>query len=327
MREVLRGHATAVPAATVNNENTHLDHESATDPDTDGDTGIDSRMDSNRQVSNIGVRTRRRVNSDIEMSDDKSLAGTKNEDSASNSNKTTVWTPEMEMTLFQAVAKYRPIGVHKHFRILNVQRFINTHMGTDISIQELWNRLSIYYNIEKLDELADDTEADVPYERRIHRAIFPFTTLRDFTLPSEDFYELMDERRKAESSSTGSPEHLTIDTHSPIKTRTTRAHPYSPTTSSAFTGSPERHGDSIADHIPIAAAKLSDKSGVSTPAKSKLGRPRKAKMAESSSSVLHDMSVSADTSDIAGEPHTPQEPSRRSTRNPNIALPTKRRRG
>ncbi|KAI8922846.1 hypothetical protein BC831DRAFT_506366 [Entophlyctis helioformis] len=116
--------------------------------------------------------------------------------------QTTVWTPEMEVTLFQGVAKYRPIGVHKYFRILNVQRFINKNMGTDISIAELWLQLRKYYNLENLDALADESDDDVQHDSRL-RGIYPFTGTVDFELP-EDFDELIEEQRKADTESVAS---------------------------------------------------------------------------------------------------------------------------
>ncbi|KAH6576534.1 hypothetical protein BASA61_002936 [Batrachochytrium salamandrivorans] len=241
------------------------------------------------------------------------------------------WTPEMEMTLFQAVVKYRPIGVHKFFRILNVQRFFNMHMGTSISVQELWDHLSLYYHLEKLDDQADDTEMEVPYEKRIHHAIFPFTTLRDFTLPVEDFCELMDERRKAESSSTGSPERVLLEAHSPVKSRGSRSHVYSPTPSSSPVGFSERLFEAASD--PPVSTRQKDKpmaatpsvtEAVITPVKPKLGRPRKIKREDIPPS--NDAVVSIDAQETSGESVTPHEPSRRSSRHPSTTSAIKKRR-
>ena len=61
------------------------------------------------------------------------------------------WTPELEEALFSAVCLTRPIGVHKHFRILNIQKYLMHHQGRLLTIPELWERLSKYYDLVSLD--------------------------------------------------------------------------------------------------------------------------------------------------------------------------------
>ncbi|KAJ3336856.1 High-affinity nitrate transporter 2.1 [Gonapodya sp. JEL0774] len=77
----------------------------------------------------------------------------------------TSWTPEMEIVLFQALAKYKPIGVHKHFRMLSVSRFFNSNSPVKLPLQALWERFGRYYDVAGLDEVAD---SDPPSDAEDH---------------------------------------------------------------------------------------------------------------------------------------------------------------
>jgi hypothetical protein len=74
------------------------------------------------------------------------------------------WTPELEEALFSAACYYRPIGVHRHFRILNVQKYLMHHQGKQVSIPTLWARLSLYYDLPSLNAMVWlDFTVDVSY--------------------------------------------------------------------------------------------------------------------------------------------------------------------
>ncbi|KAL2916150.1 hypothetical protein HK105_204241 [Polyrhizophydium stewartii] len=258
-----------------------------------------------------------------------------------------LWAPELEMTLFQAIAKYRPVGVHKHFRILNIQRFINKNMGTDISVQEIWDHLRMLYGLEKLDELADEYDTEISPDRLAQRSIHPFMAKRDFALPADEFFDLMDERRRAEASPAGTPSAPTLDgaaapavipTH--LRDRDREMHPSSPAaSSSAFTGSPEPpevHNtaqmhlaahpapDTIKSASQQSHASAADRAAVTDKPRPKIGRPRKVKREESQ--LAGDAPTANDaaegSSDVGGTP----EPSRRSARHlPSTPASKKRR--
>ena len=44
-------------------------------------------------------------------------------------------------------------GIHKHFSIFNVQKYINANMGTSTSIEAIWNHLSEIYDLNQLDDM------------------------------------------------------------------------------------------------------------------------------------------------------------------------------
>lgn len=86
------------------------------------------------------------------------------------------WDASMELALLKAVASCKPvgkhchyeiderplirpfslhrcIGMHKHFRIMCVQRKFNETSPSPCSINEIWERLGDYYGMGALDEL------------------------------------------------------------------------------------------------------------------------------------------------------------------------------
>ncbi|KAJ3279459.1 hypothetical protein HK104_001454 [Borealophlyctis nickersoniae] len=109
------------------------------------------------------------------------------------------WTPEMDIALFQAIARYRPVGVHKHFRMLNVQRFFNKHTGLSLNLDQLWAHLGTFYDLDALDAMADESDDDITLDAARKRSGFPFKAYAEFNLPSDEFESIMIEQRRAES--------------------------------------------------------------------------------------------------------------------------------
>ncbi|KAI8588636.1 chromatin modification-related protein EAF7-domain-containing protein [Geranomyces variabilis] len=109
------------------------------------------------------------------------------------------WTAEHEIALFDALTKFRPVGVHKHFRMLSVQRHIHHATGTTFTVAQLWSHLSTFYELEALDAMADETDDDISFDARRKRSGYPFKVVAEFQLPPEDFDNLIVETRKAVS--------------------------------------------------------------------------------------------------------------------------------
>lgn len=45
------------------------------------------------------------------------------------------------------------LGIHKHFRIISIQKQFNQNNPMPCTIQEIWDKLNEFYGMEALDEL------------------------------------------------------------------------------------------------------------------------------------------------------------------------------
>ena len=69
------------------------------------------------------------------------------------------WTPEYEVTFFRFLRHHRPIGLARHFQMMLIVDKFSNAIGKPVSAQQLWDRLSTYYNLKMLDESEQQDEA------------------------------------------------------------------------------------------------------------------------------------------------------------------------
>ncbi|KAJ9610097.1 uncharacterized protein PV06_03829 [Exophiala oligosperma] len=115
-----------------------------------------------------------------------------------------LWTDEQESALLHAIVRWKPVGIHKHFRMIAIRDHLLSQNVTSAedphtTIAGIWAKLSTLYDLPKLDErenatvdISDDPENETLY-------------FRDFELPREDFEEMMWQKRLAPDG-TQSPE-------------------------------------------------------------------------------------------------------------------------
>ncbi|KAI8325552.1 hypothetical protein GQ54DRAFT_203076 [Martensiomyces pterosporus] len=71
------------------------------------------------------------------------------------------WTPQAELALYVSMVGLRPVGIHKHFRMVNIYTRLLSRLGDmDISPSDIWKRLEALFNMELLNELEDEYEED-----------------------------------------------------------------------------------------------------------------------------------------------------------------------
>ncbi|RKP09952.1 chromatin modification-related protein EAF7-domain-containing protein [Thamnocephalis sphaerospora] len=104
-----------------------------------------------------------------------------------------VWTPTMEAVLFRAVTRYKPVGMHKHFRMLAVLREFNRRSKVRRTAAEIWAHLTTMYDLDMLDEMEEDGEQ---VELGWRDADGDQTIQREFRLPAHEFEDLVPELRK-----------------------------------------------------------------------------------------------------------------------------------
>lgn len=80
------------------------------------------------------------------------------------------WTTSQELCLLQALTHYKPVGIHKHFRMLSIMNALQTsgtipqpitdhpHVST---AEGVWKKLGSLYDLAALDEREDASFADV----------------------------------------------------------------------------------------------------------------------------------------------------------------------
>ncbi|KAI9691403.1 MAG: hypothetical protein M1820_009675 [Bogoriella megaspora] len=125
------------------------------------------------------------------------------------------WTDEQETELFRSIIQWKPTGIHKHFRMLSISNSLVSHgisraKAPHTRIPGIWEKLRTMYDLATMDEreyvhagysesnvfadspqLDEESDEDVP---------------REFTLPWEDYGDMMWQRRFASSPSTSEPE-------------------------------------------------------------------------------------------------------------------------
>ena len=133
------------------------------------------------------------------------------------------WTDEQETALFKAIVRFKPVGMHKHFRMLAIrqsllaQGVIDSHdgdqqtaanvlpdkLGADnaaiaadehTSIPGIWAKLNSIYDLAGLDEredaILDGGNGDEDAEEKGDVEYY-----RNFDLPDDEFGLMKDERR------------------------------------------------------------------------------------------------------------------------------------
>ncbi|KAJ7784512.1 hypothetical protein B0H16DRAFT_1709220 [Mycena metata] len=90
-------------------------------------------------------------------------------------------TVDGEIAFFRAIMRARPVGIHRHFHILNIRNGIQKDSGHAVTVEAVWAKLRDLYDMDTLEAI--DAEAE-SYEARTSQHSTPISIR--FPSPSEN---------------------------------------------------------------------------------------------------------------------------------------------
>ncbi|KAJ7761517.1 hypothetical protein DFH07DRAFT_740161 [Mycena maculata] len=81
-------------------------------------------------------------------------------------------TVDGEIAFFRGIMRARPIGIHRHFHILNTRNGIHKDTGHWVSIQAIWEKLRGLYDVDALEAIDLEVEG---YESRTSENTTPIS--------------------------------------------------------------------------------------------------------------------------------------------------------
>ncbi len=102
-----------------------------------------------------------------------------------------MFSQEIQTAMFTAICRYKPVGIHRIFRIISIKRHVNGTMGTLFHFDDIVEFLNQFYDIDQLESL------ELPES--------------DFQLPYNEYGELMEKCRSNEFGSVATTPDDTTD--------------------------------------------------------------------------------------------------------------------
>lgn len=127
---------------------------------------------------------------------------------------TTPWSIESETVLFNSLCKFKPVGIHKHFRMISLSASLNYYFSESpkdapvFSHDSVWDKLGTLYDLKGLDDqeyVAENEDSDMDEDEEDEDAaiegIAKRSQMKEFELPFRDYGFLQIAQAVAVSSS------------------------------------------------------------------------------------------------------------------------------
>ncbi|KER20961.1 CT20 family protein [Opisthorchis viverrini] len=96
------------------------------------------------------------------------------------------WSPQMEIELFRAIMKYKPVGADRHFQMIYIKSVLNSRLhSSSLTTNDIWQKLESLYNMDELHE----SEVN-PFQSKMREFGLPdeFSTLKAQPFPRVKSY-------------------------------------------------------------------------------------------------------------------------------------------
>ncbi|KAJ1974137.1 hypothetical protein H4R33_006859 [Dimargaris cristalligena] len=172
------------------------------------------------------------------------------------------WTPQMEVALFNAMVGRKPVGIHKHFRMVAIyHHFLNSGIQP-CTTQDIWEKLDELFDLQVLDDMEfNSDEDDEDTKSRKHPSEPSSPTIRsrvsihhpqfwkhsfDFELPWDEYEAIIAEHGRdpddhASIKEPATPTPVPLTSASSARSLRTRKGSPTPSTESVRTVSQEAH--------------------------------------------------------------------------------------